>query len=823
MEDLSGKQLGSYQVVAPLGEGGMAAVYKAYQPGMERYVALKILPRHFASDPEFVGRFEQEAKVLAKLQHPHILPVFDYGQADGYTYIVMPFLESGDLTDLLSSQPLPLAQIRRIISQLGDALDYAHSRDLVHRDVKPSNVLLDERGNCLLMDFGIAKIVGGTAKFTATGGFLGTPAYMSPEQGLGRKLDGRSDIYALGIMLYEMATGRVPYKAETPMAVVVKHINDPMPLPRQVNPALPEAVERVILKALAKEPEDRYATAGDMVRALQAAIPETTLDKTIPVDEEATMISPAGPTVESREQETVQAVAVKKPARLNPGWILAAVAVTIIVIGAGIFFATRGGKEEVDTAAVVPTPEQAQAGTAAPVEVAPEVTFTATPGPTTVIDTDPTSYDNFDNPAFDGEWDTDLWQFEWAEDADKCEVGQEDGRLRFSCTEPGGFPLNALNYQETTLEVFNFLEARLMLDGEMETSHTNVTISLKAASWGIECGLLGHPDEDMAQSFCQIFSGDKNTYWTEGPAVAYDTWHVVRIESNPESAELSFFIDDQQFDTYTPAEVEALQEAEYGITLSVWLEDGTLATGYFDDVRIGRFEPVVASQPTTPPSPSDTPPPTPTPTIALEAAPIYDDFDNPTFDGMWDAARWGLDDADKCEVSQQEGFLSFSCTKPTGSSLNALRYEVATFEEFNIVEARLMFDGEMQTNEGNVAIIFGTTLGEKWWDAGCGLYGHTQKPTAQSHCVVFSGDNREYSIDGPGVAYDTWHVVRIELNPESAELRFFIDGQPVGTHTPADAEALKTAEFVIYLQVWLGDGTLTTAHFDEVRIGRTEP
>jgi serine/threonine-protein kinase len=275
MEDLSGRQFGPYRIVGPLGEGGMAAVYKAYQPVMDRYIALKILPRHFAGDPEFIGRFRQEAKVLAQLQHVHILPVFDFGEEDGYMYLVMPFVEGGTLTNLLRGQPLPLQQIRSVISQVGGALNYAHSQGLVHRDVKPSNVLIDRSGNCLLSDFGIAKIVEGSAKFTVTGGMVGTPAYMSPEQGLGLKPDGRSDIYALGIIMYEMATGRVPHTAETPMAVVVKHINDPVPPPRKLNPALAKPVEQVILKALAKQPDRRYATAGAMVQAVQAAIPET--------------------------------------------------------------------------------------------------------------------------------------------------------------------------------------------------------------------------------------------------------------------------------------------------------------------------------------------------------------------------------------------------------------------------------------------------------------------------------------------------------------------------------------------------------------------
>jgi len=289
MEDLTGKQFGHYQIVAPLGEGGMAAVYKAYQPSMERYVAVKVLPRHMSTSEEFVNRFRREAKLLAQLQHPHILPVFDYGEADGYPYIVMPLVNSGTLADLLKKRQLSLPEVRRIMMQLGDALGYAHTRGMIHRDIKPSNVLIDERGNCLLTDFGLARMAESATKITSSGAVMGTPAYMSPEQGAGTDIDHRSDIYSLGIILYEMVTGRVPYTAETPVAVVFKHIQDPLPSARKLNPNLPEAVELVLLKLLAKNPADRYQSAEDFVHAIQKAISDINVSD----DQLATQVSPA--------------------------------------------------------------------------------------------------------------------------------------------------------------------------------------------------------------------------------------------------------------------------------------------------------------------------------------------------------------------------------------------------------------------------------------------------------------------------------------------------------------------------------------------------
>ncbi len=298
MEDLTGKQFGPYQIVAPLGEGGMAAVYKAYQPSMERYVAVKVLPRQLAESAEFIARFKREAHMLAQLQHPHILSVFDYGQAEGYTYIVMPFIQSGTLADILTVRRMSLPEIRRTITQVGDALGYAHARGMIHRDVKPSNVLVDERGNCLLTDFGLARMTeGSSSKLTSSGAIMGTPAYMSPEQGTGSPLDGRSDIYSLGIILYEMVTGQVPYSAETPIAIVFKHIQDPLPPVRKIAPDLPEEIELVLLKSLAKKPVDRYQTAEDFVQAIQSAIPthSSAASKTAPSAPVQTLVAAPPP------------------------------------------------------------------------------------------------------------------------------------------------------------------------------------------------------------------------------------------------------------------------------------------------------------------------------------------------------------------------------------------------------------------------------------------------------------------------------------------------------------------------------------------------
>src|SRR6266508_1096522 len=242
-----GQMLGAYRIIGQIGKGGMATVYKAYQSSVDRYVAVKVLPSQLAESQEFATRFHQEARIIAKLEHPHILPVFDYGESDGVAYFVMRYLDAGTLRDKMEAKrPLPLNEIDRIFTQLADALSYAHSFGIIHRDLKPANALIDSHGNIFLTDFGIAKLLESAApRLTQTDAVMGTPAYISPEQAQGQPVDQRSDIYSLGIILYEMVTGSVPFVADTPLAVILKHVSDPLPLPSLVKTDIATAIEQV--------------------------------------------------------------------------------------------------------------------------------------------------------------------------------------------------------------------------------------------------------------------------------------------------------------------------------------------------------------------------------------------------------------------------------------------------------------------------------------------------------------------------------------------------------------------------------------------------
>lgn len=267
-----GENVGPYRIIEQLGQGGMATVYKAYHPSLDRYVALKALHPAFGEDVTFTARFQREARVVAKLEHPCIVPVYDYAEHEKRPYLVMKFIEGDTLKARFNKGPLTTQEIEKVVDSVGAALAYAHRQGILHRDIKPSNVLVATDGEMYLADFGLARIAQSGESTLSSDMIMGTPQYISPEQAMGKKeLDAGTDIYSFGVMLYEMVVGQVPFSADTPFSIIHDHIYTPLPLPQTINPDVPEPVQRVLLKALAKERADRYEDVMQMVDAFKAA------------------------------------------------------------------------------------------------------------------------------------------------------------------------------------------------------------------------------------------------------------------------------------------------------------------------------------------------------------------------------------------------------------------------------------------------------------------------------------------------------------------------------------------------------------------------
>lgn len=397
------KKLGKYEIIERLGRGGMAEVYRAYNANLARYEAIKVLHTFLADAPEFKSRFEKEAQNIARLKHPNIIQVYDFdfdAENESY-YMVMELIEGGTLKDRLQelaaqNRIMPLEETLRITREAASALSYAHKSGMIHRDVKPANLMLDKDNRLVLTDFGIAKMVTGP-QLTITGGMVGTPAYMAPEQGMGEYGDERSDLYSLGVIFYEMLIGRTPYSADTPLALILQHVNQPVPIATTVKTNLPPFVDKLLEKMLAKSPDERYQTADDLIVELdyfteeyqrqQAGHDDVTDVGTSPKPPEVPTTRLPRSSLPSRIKDTgIRPV----PQRSRRGLYLAifAVITIVVVIGATIVAANNGlfalgnGAEATATEPVAEVTEDVTQEADATAVVASDATNTTTPTPT---------------------------------------------------------------------------------------------------------------------------------------------------------------------------------------------------------------------------------------------------------------------------------------------------------------------------------------------------------------------------------------------------------------------------------------------------------
>lgn len=425
---LIGKTISNrYVIEEMLGQGGMSAVYKATDPNLKRVVAVKVIHSHLSNNPDFIKRFEEEASSVAQLRHHGIIQVHDFNKDDDLYYMVLEFVPGETIQDHLkrlndSGRKLSPAKAIEYMAGICDAVDYAHQRGMIHRDIKPANLMLTTTGHVILMDFGIAKIVGGT-RHTATGAVVGTAMYMSPEQIKGEQPDRRSDIYSLGVTLFEMVGGRPPFEADSAMTLMMMHVNDPVPNPKKLNPDVPDALVTVINKALAKDPNNRYQTAAQMAAALRNALsagsssPKATMveDATMSKQKGATTVEKpmvAGTYVESTPLPAGRGTMVEGPAPSSvystPSAppppqrkssmtlpIIAAVIIALIcLVGGGAYAASQllGGADPTETALVIPTDTQPVVVVPPTVEVSATLSVTETPASTPTATIPPGPY-----------------------------------------------------------------------------------------------------------------------------------------------------------------------------------------------------------------------------------------------------------------------------------------------------------------------------------------------------------------------------------------------------------------------------------------------
>src|SRR5574341_203746 len=442
--ELTGKLLNRYELQGRLGRGGMGDVYRGLDTTLDRTIAIKVLHPHLADEAGFRERFEREAKTMAALKHPNIVQVYDFGfdQEQGVYCLVMEFLPSMTLeARMMELRDKPLEQrleaVKLLFGPLVSAVDYAHQRGMVHRDIKPGNVLINERGEPVLADFGLARLIS-AERLTISGAATGTPAYMSPEQGMGQGGDGRSDIYSLGIILYEMIAGMTPYSADTPFGLIMAHVNDPLPELSAKVPNVPSMLESVLLRALAKRPDDRYQTAGEMWADLVAVLE----------GKEVTIKTPPVPS-----NRTTVIMAIQQQVKQRPYLLWGTLAALVIIFAIALYTANRQDNPGSGDGGEIPSMASKDETEIPSMASGGEGDIPSMAGPTEI-------FDDFSDP--DSGWQT--------RQSDSVSYGYEDGAFHF-VVRVGGQAQFAMFDPHYTFSALYMEVTGTLLDGQPESGY----------------------------------------------------------------------------------------------------------------------------------------------------------------------------------------------------------------------------------------------------------------------------------------------------------------------------------------------------------------
>jgi len=579
--DMIGKTFGSYKLVGQLGQGGMASVYRGYQEAIDRSVAIKIMPAELLHDPNFIKRFINEARTLAKLSHPNILPLYDFGEANGAPHIIMPLMAGGTLVDRIRRGPMSPAEVVRILVPIADALDYAHSQGLLHRDIKPNNILFDARDHPVLADFGIAKYLESASNLTGTG-IIGTPDYMSPEQARGEQLDRRADVYSLAVVAYQMFTGQSLFKATTPMGVIFKHVSEaPRPI-RELRPDAPSAVEAVVMKSLAKSPADRHQTASEFARALAVAAEPAT--RPVPPSSAPT-VKPAPPaTAAATRIESYRPVTSQPQPQKRSGmgtWLI--VGGIVVVVGLCVFFGLAGvgglgilglgSAAATDEAATAAAVEQTRLAETAIAEETRVAQLSADATATAVAQQPWLAWPVIYSEDFVGDkgyWDTSKYTDDYAT------VDQQitDGVYRWKLTAIQG--VNQKSF--VSIEPENDLY--ISVDAHRVSGPTGSGYGLVFRWDSAAVAFYSFAITDLGSYSFQVFQNREWATlidWTESDAIRPGEWN--RITVVVEGAHFAFFINDEPVGEYDDSRI---QRGGFGLGMDLF-NAGDRATLEFDN------------------------------------------------------------------------------------------------------------------------------------------------------------------------------------------------------------------------------------------------